>query len=231
MPMPICRDIFFDLDGTLADSFPGIDFSARRAMAEVFPGRPAPDFRPYIGPPIREIFRRALPENDPLVLEALNTAFRRSYDGEGWARTVTYPGVLETLAAVRAKGYRCHVLTNKPLQPTVRILRHLGLMPHLSEIIAPESRQPPFGSKVEAALHTRDRLGLATGEAMIVGDSTDDAAAAAACGFQFVAVTYGYGNVAQTTEYTRHFLLVQFSQFTRILPPDPITQPDNTPSR
>lgn len=217
MPMPIWRDIFFDLDGTLVDSFPGIDFSARTAMAEVYPGKQVPDFRPFIGPPIREIFRRALPETDPSVLDALNAAFRRSYDEGGWARTVAYPGVLETLAALRTGGYRCHVLTNKPLHPTERILQYLGLMPHLGEIIAPESRAPPFSSKVEAALHMRTRLGLGAGEAMIVGDSVDDAAAAAACGFQFTAVTYGYGNAAQQANYPRHYNLAAFPNLSDIL--------------
>ena len=85
--------LFFDLDGTLVDSFPGISFSAAAALAQALPGRKVPDFLPFIGPPIREIFRRALPENDPGILAHLEQSFRTSYNSEGWRKTRAYPGV------------------------------------------------------------------------------------------------------------------------------------------
>lgn len=189
------RQVFFDLDGTLVDSFPGIEFSARAAMAEVLPDRASPDFRPFIGPPIREIFRRALDRPDEPTLGRLEAAFRQSYDHEGWLRTTPYPGVRETLRQLSGHGLTGHVLTNKPRPPTLRILQHLELVGFFAEIITPEFRSPPYATKLEAALDARRRLGLAGGDAVVVGDSPDDAAAAAGCGFGFVAVTFGYGGV------------------------------------
>lgn len=213
-----CRDIFFDLDGTLVDSFPGIEFSARTALAEIRPTCCAPDFRSHIGPPIREIFRRALGEESTEVLDALNAAFRRCYDGGAWMRTVAYPGVAETLTVLRRAGYRCHVLTNKPLLPTRRILQHLDLTPMFDEIIAPESRTPCFRSKVEAALFMRSHLGLTTGQGVVVGDSEDDHAAAETCGYKFIAVAYGYGDVAKKIPLGQHYILAEFKQLTQFLP-------------
>ena len=186
--------IFFDLDGTLVDSFPGIDFSARAALASVFPERLVPDFRPFIGPPVREVFRRALGDDDTEVLDRLEQAFRRSYDVEGWSRTLSYPGVGDVLAALSDLGLVCHVLTNKPKRPTHEILRHLSLDHYFGEVISPDSRIPGYTSKTEAALDARRRFGLSGPETLLVGDSTDDGAAAEACGFRFAATCFGYGN-------------------------------------
>lgn len=203
--------IFFDLDGTLVDSFPGIEFSARVALASVCPKRAAPDFRPFIGPPIREVFRRALVEDDAQVLDALERAFRRSYDADGLLRTEAYPGVAEGLAELRDLGLVCHLLTNKPLRPTHEILRQLSLDGFFIEVITPDSRTPRYASKSEAAMEACRRHGLAGPETLLVGDSPDDGVAAAACGFQFATACFGYGNVHLESSITVHFRLECFS--------------------
>ena len=77
--MPV-KHIFFDLDGTLLDSHPGILFSFETAMKEVIPDRGIPDFVRFVGPPVREVFRLALAENDPKILESLEVSFRKSTD-------------------------------------------------------------------------------------------------------------------------------------------------------
>lgn len=217
--------IFFDLDGTLVDSFPGIEFSARSALSSVCPGVAAPDFRPFIGPPIREVFCRALAEEDAGTLDHLEQAFRTSYDADGWRRTQTYPGVGKVLAELRAIGLVCHVLTNKPQRPTHEILRHLSLDGFFDEVITPDSRTPKYASKTEAALEARRRHGLAGPETLLVGDSPDDGAAADACGFQFAAACFGYGNAHRECASAVHFRLECFADLlstvrlaTRIIP-------------
>ena len=202
--------IFFDLDGTLVHSFPGIAFSANSAVSRVLPDLTAPDFLPYIGPPIREIFRQALREENPEKLFLLEQAFRKSYDSEGWTKTTAFPGVAKTLGSLREANITCFVLTNKPHRPTQAILRHLGLETFFANVFTPDTRTPHFVSKVEAALDARDRMGLPAGKGMIVGDSLDDAAAAEACGFQFAAATSGYGTAHLQQRHPVHYRLARF---------------------
>lgn len=202
--------LFFDLDGTLVDSFPGIAFSASAALAQVLPGRPAPDFLPFIGPPIREIFRRALPENDLKILDRLEQSFRASYNAEGWRATRAYAGVEKVLTQIRQSGRICRVLTNKPQQPARAILRQLGLERFFDDVITPDWRSPGFSSKVEAALDFRRRHDLAFETTLLVGDSDDDGAAAAACGFKFAAVKFGYGRACENCGHPVHCRLERF---------------------
>ncbi len=202
--------IFFDLDGTLVHSFPGIAFSANAAVSQVFPDMTPPDFLPFIGPPIREIFRQALHEEDPEKLLLLEQAFRKSYDSEGWTKTTAFPGVAKTLGSLRESNITCFVLTNKPYRPTQAILRHLGLETFFASVFTPDTRTPHFISKVEAALDARDQIGLPASKGLVVGDSMDDAAAAEACGFQFAAATFGYGTAHLQKRHAVHYRLARF---------------------
>ncbi len=209
--------IFFDLDGTLVDSLPGISFSATEALARVCPGKTIPDFSPFIGPPIRDIFQLALQAEDVDLLDRLCLAFRQSYDSQGWTKTKVYPGVNRVIASLYDSGMICRVLTNKPLVPTLRILRHLSLDGFMSEVITPDKRSPGFASKIEAALDAQSRHSLTGTCALVVGDSSDDGAAAEACGFQFAAVTYGYGAAHRLTRPSVHFKLKQFADLLEVV--------------
>ncbi|MDB5336974.1 MAG: hypothetical protein JWN70_2593 [Planctomycetaceae bacterium] len=211
--------IFFDLDGTLVDSFPGIEYSAQCAVTSVLPDRVIPDFRSFIGPPIREVFRRALGEDRAEILRELELAFRKSYDGAGLRRTQAFPGVPEALATVRELGFQCHVLTNKPQRATQEILQNLSLISFFDGVVTPDSRLPAYTTKTEAALATSRKLGLSGPETLLVGDSADDAAAAAACGFRFAAVCFGYGNAHRECVSEVHFRLESFGELLHICEP------------
>lgn len=190
------ENVIFDLDGTLIDSSAGIEYSARAAVARVLPGARLPSLRPFIGPPLREVFRLALREMPGLVarkLEELEREFRASYDIAGWRMSVAYDGAASTLAALSRQPARCFVVTNKPAFSAVSILRELGLSHWLSDIVSPDSRKPAFACKADAVEYLLDRHAIDPRSAVLVGDSRDDADAARCNGIAFIAATYGYG--------------------------------------
>lgn len=185
-----------DLDGTLVDSIPGIDAAARAGLAQVAPGETLPSLRAFIGPPIRTMLQRALGWTDAARLDALEKAFRVHYDGGAWRETKPYEGVDAALRELRARGGRLHVLTNKPVQPTARIMDHLGWTGLMDAIVSPQSRTPHYPDKAAAAIDLRATRGLPAGGTLLVGDSADDEAAARAAGFAFAAAAWGYGDAA-----------------------------------
>lgn len=209
--------VIFDLDGTLVDSMPGIEYAAEVAWAAVQPGPPCPSLRPLIGPPIRSMFRRALPQAEVAALDALERAFRTAYDTEGWRRTAIYPGVLETLTALTAGGIHCFGVTNKPSLPTQRILDHLGLHPYFDVFLSPDSRVPRFASKAEAVAAILIEYALEPKHTVLIGDTTDDARAAVECGLRFIALTGGYGWANQPVEAPTGWACAQFSDVMMIV--------------
>ncbi len=195
-------NVIFDLDGTLVDSLPGIEESARVAIARVLPEEPVPELRALIGPPIATMFALAWPDLDQLRLEQLVSEFRKHYDAAGCLLSKPYPQVAETLAHLHQAGRRLFVLTNKPTAPAKKILAHLGWSAFFTEIMGPDAVSPPFHRKSDGARLLSQKHGLAPGSAILVGDGVDDGEAAAAGGFPFVVASYGYGKAADKKLFT-----------------------------
>src|SRR5690242_19773439 len=105
------RSYFFDVDGTLVDSLPGIEFSVRAALRSTgkdFDGALAH----LIGPPIRQVLRKILKNESDSELDRVEEQFRKYYDSEGWKRSNLYPGVEVTLRELRDQGNQLFVFTN-----------------------------------------------------------------------------------------------------------------------
>ena len=83
--------VIFDLDGTLIDSLPGIEFSVKAAFDACGVHGTTNDLHSMIGPPIRTILEQAGNVTDERELLDLEKAFRKSYDDEGWKMSTCYP--------------------------------------------------------------------------------------------------------------------------------------------
>ena len=213
--------IIFDLDGTLADTHPGIAAAFHAALLDILPNTPVPDFIHHIGPPVREVFRKTLGCVDDITLDLLNTAFRHHYDGGCWKNSQPYSGITGLLHYLHLQGIPCSVLTNKPSLPTSRILDHLNLLSYFDKVISPDSVSPCFRVKSEAAAHLAGLLNLEPSTTWLIGDSEDDATAAALCGFRFAAAAYGYGQVHHQTHLPIHLILPNVEYFLAYLQTPP----------
>ena len=91
-------------------------------------------------------------------LNAYLKRFLAHYEAEPVRLTRAYAGVPETLAVLRAAGYRCAVCTNKPQRATDMILDALGLAPYFGAILGADAVQnrKPHPDHLAAAL-TADR--------------------------------------------------------------------------
>jgi phosphoglycolate phosphatase len=187
------RNILFDLDGTLIDSLPGIEFSVDCALAQCGMPPRHRELRPLIGPPIRSIFSQLLDGPPEDRLSALEQAFRSSYDETGWSKTVPADFAIDTLRAFHDAGLRLFLVTNKPSTPTAQIVEHLRIGPLFSEILCRNSRTPPFASKADMLRHLIRVHQLEPGECLYVGDTSEDYRAAEEVGLPVAIVAYGYG--------------------------------------
>jgi phosphoglycolate phosphatase len=187
------RAVLFDLDGTLVDSFPGIEFSVDCSLAECHAPQRHRDLRPLIGPPIRSILQELAPDADKQQLSALEQAFRTSYDSEGWRKTVLHDGALETLTRLRMAGLGLFLATNKPLAPTQKILDGLGIAGLFTDVLCRDCKTPPFQSKQEMLQDIVATHRLSPAACIYVGDSFEDFRAASEAGVPVALVAHGYG--------------------------------------
>ncbi len=187
------KSVIFDLDGTLVDSLPGIEYAVHHAINSVLSDTTKIDFRRLIGPPIRDIFCLMYPKIEEKKLNTLVNEFRRIYDSVGWQKTCLFDGVKEMLNNIKGINISIFMVTSKPKMPTLNILNQLQLTAYFLDVISPDIFNPPFSSKTEGVAYLINKFSLDTSNLLLVGDTQEDAKAAKACGIPFVAVTYGYG--------------------------------------
>lgn len=204
-------NLIFDLDGTLIDSFPGIQYAIKEALKITLPGRPIPNLRPLIGPPIREIFKKVIEDAAPDLINELERQFRLIYDNIGWRKSIAYKGLSETLAQLARLGVTDFIVTNKPILSTSKILFRLGINQYFREFISPDIKEPIFNSKAAMIAYLLKKHSLDKNTTAYVGDSEDDRLAAKKCHVKFVAIAYGYGKVLARKQSKKAILVSTFS--------------------
>jgi phosphoglycolate phosphatase len=187
--------ILLDLDGTLIDPAAGILGCVRQTLEAL--GRPvAPDedLRWVIGPPPRVSFARLLGgRGDP---EEAVRLYRSRYGETGIFEAAVYPGVIDALAALEARGLKLLLCTSKARPFAERIVEHFGLSPYLAGVYGAEL-DGRFDDKGDLIAHLLKAESLAPEAACMVGDREYDMRAAARHGIPGIGVLWGYGDAAE----------------------------------
>ncbi len=189
------RAVLFDLDGTLVDSAPDLAGALDTLLASH--GR-APvgvaAARAMIGDGAAKLVERGFCATGGLTapLDALVPAFMSLYEGRIAAQTRPFPGVVATLARLAGAGIGLGVCTNKPDRATAALLGALDLARFFAVAVGGDGKRKPDPQPVRRALSA---LGATPGEALFVGDSAIDVAAARATGLKVVVVAFGYARI------------------------------------
>ena len=189
--------LLFDLDGTLVDSVPDL----ANALNEVLRERgyaPLSDAEvaPMVGDGVPALVARAFEARGASAAEAVEALPRyiKIYEANATNLTRPYPGVPETLSRLRRRGYRTAVCTNKLQQASETVLRGLDLSA-LFDAVAGGDRYPVKKPDKGHLLRLIAELGGNPEQAVMIGDSENDAAAAHAAAVPLVMMRYGYARV------------------------------------
>lgn len=190
------RAIVFDLDGTLVDTALDLGGALNRLLAEY--SRPAVtlnDIRHMVGDGAAKLVERGFLATGglPLPLPDMTKRFIELY-GAGIAdESVAFPGVVETLERCADAGIGLGVCTNKPLGLTRALLDKLDLSRFFAAVAGGDGPvRKPDPRHILGVLET---LRAAPENSLMVGDSTNDVAAARGAGMKVVVVSFGYTTV------------------------------------
>jgi phosphoglycolate phosphatase len=192
--------LIFDLDGTLADTAPDLLGATNAVLAAR--GRPLLDLahlRHMVGFGAVALILQAMEASGTPVTEAempplieIFLAHYRAHIADG---TRLFPGVPETLAALKARGARLGVLTNKPQELTDLLLPRLALDGLFSAIYG-AGRQSY--TKPDPRIFHEVVEDCGGGPGVMIGDSITDLSTARAAGAPCILFTYGYTHVPVT---------------------------------
>jgi phosphoglycolate phosphatase len=184
--------VLCDFDGTLVDSSDGILETLRSCLSSVGKRSTVELTRQLIGPPLRTLIEVVAASSDVNARTEIEMAFRREYDERGYLATRPYPGIAEALTELRAHGVHLHIVTNKRLLPTLRILEMLGWSDVFSTVNTLDSGSAGT-TKTQVVAHLLSQLRVRASSVALVGDSLDDAIAARNNSICYAWATWGYG--------------------------------------
>ena len=190
------RAVIVDLDGTLIDTLDDFVVALNRVLSEL---ALAPVDRGFlertIGKGSEHLVRSTLLQvgADAALYPQAWALYQRHYLAVNGEHASVYPGVVEGLTALKARGLMLACLTNKPTAFALPLLRQKGLDGFFSVVFGGDAfeRKKPDPLPL---IKTCDALGTAPAQTLMVGDSSNDARAARAAGCPVVLVSYGYNH-------------------------------------
>lgn len=186
--------VIFDLDGTLLDTLDDLMDATNYALGQMgFPARSRKEVQAFVGNGVAKLMERALPAGaSPSDAAMALDIFKPYYALHSKDKTAPYPGVLETLSALRAGGCKLAVVSNK-FDSAVKALAQ-DYFPGLIDLAAGENEASGVPKKPDSTmvLQTIAALGSAPDRAVYVGDSDVDLQTAKNSGLPCISVTWGF---------------------------------------
>lgn len=187
------RLLIFDLDGTLADTLPGIRDGVNLTMEQYgFPTRSYEEIRVRVGKGARDLIRRSMPDGaaeDAELYERVFADYDRTY-ATTYANCTVYEGMTETLKVLKARGYLLAVLSNKQDAYVKTMVKEL-FGTELFSLVAGQTDLPKKPDPT-VPLMIAEQLGFTAEQCAFVGDSEVDAQTGTNAGMLAVACSWGY---------------------------------------
>ena len=183
----------FDLDGTVLNTLDDLADAANAVLASNnMPSRTREEIRSFVGNGIRKLIERAVPNGaDNATIDKVTADFKAYYGAHCADKTAPYAGIPEMLTALREKGVRTAVVSNKAdfaVQPLVK--QYFGDLFDMA--LGEDAQKRPAKPAPDMVWHVLDTLGAAAEDAVYIGDSDVDVLTAKNAGLACVAVTWGF---------------------------------------
>ena len=205
----------FDLDGTLLNTIADLGAACNHALAAFgYPLHTPEDYPRLVGNGVNRLIERALPPEARSEAEVLRLreAFVPFYNAHNKVQTRPYEGIPELLAALKSRGWRLAVASNKYQAATADIVNHY--FPHVFDVVlgeregCPRKPDPHIVSDIltliassELSLPAQKPVTRAV-TAVYIGDSDVDMLTAHNAALPAVACTWGFCSRSTLLQYS-----------------------------
>lgn len=189
--------IFFDFDGTLVDTGPGIMNATHYALLKYGINEENSEIlRLFVGPPLIDSFGKYYGFSYEKACDAV-IKFREYYLVKGKTECDIYPRVIEMLDKLKKAGKHLAVATGKPEDLAHRIAGQFGLTDYFDTIHGSyvDEEGEHRTDKTEIINLIRDELNISDPDSCImVGDRANDIQGAHGAGIKAIGSLWGYGS-------------------------------------
>ena len=210
--------LFFDLDGTLTDSFEGIANGVIYALDKMgIKVNDKSDLRSFIGPPLAYEFKRKYNFSDEVCKKA-TSYFHEYFERQGMFENTPYEHIDDLLSSLSDAGYKSVIATSKPEPYAKKILDHFNLSKYFTLIAGSELNGTRL-TKQDVIAYAIDRLSEITNptnqdsahqidinKILMIGDRHHDITGAKENGIASMGVLYGYGTRSELCDAGADFI-------------------------
>lgn len=187
------RAVFFDLDGTLADTAPDLAAALNQLLTENNrPALPYGQIRPVVSHGGNALIRLGfdITEDEP-AFKSLRKRFLELYQARLHNGTTLFAGMAEVLDTLDNECRIWGVITNKPAWLTNPLMEQLGLGGRAACVVCGDSTA--YSKPHPAPMELANRItNTQPGTSLYVGDARRDIEAGHAAGMHTLVALYGY---------------------------------------
>ena len=196
------KHYIFDLDGTLLDTAPDLARAIQDTlMAFGLPPITLQETKTFIGGGARQFVQASLKGkgNDPIFFETFFAAYMIRYEAYQLEVISIYPGIIDVLKTIQARGHHAYIFSNKPHALTVKLIDRV--FPQLFKGV--HGHVPGTLPKPDRLMFDRFALShrIHLPESVFIGDAPPDILMGQMLGIPTIAVTYGYTDTTVLTSY------------------------------
>jgi phosphoglycolate phosphatase len=190
----IFEAVIFDLDGTLLDTLTDIGDAVNRVLANKgFPTHEIPTYRNLVGDGARILIERALPDKyrKKKIIDACLEEYIEDYSHNYNVTSKPYSAIPNLLDALKAKGLKLGILSNKPDAITKNCAKAF-LSKWDFDVVLGQRDSVPRKPDPNGALEAAKRLSIPPSHIIYVGDTAIDMKTAVSAGMFPLGVLWGF---------------------------------------
>ena len=194
------KAVIWDLDGTLLDTLEDLMNSVNYALEKFgMPKITLMQTRRFVGNGVGRLIQLAVPEGtDKETEEKVLAIFKNHYEEHSLDITRPYDGVVDVLKALKEKGYKLAIVSNK-IENAVGELAE-KFFPGLIDVAIGETPDVPKKPAPDMIYKALDKLGIEKIEAIFIGDSDVDVATSINSGLDMLTVLWGFRDEEELIE-------------------------------
>jgi len=209
-------NIIFDFDGTLTDSRRDIAGAQLWALQQLgVDSYREEDLYPLIGKPLHDTFASLLPHDQHSRIPEAIALYAEYYPPRALDTTVLFPGVRETLTALRQQGHRLAIASTKKGAGILRATEFFGITAFFDQLQGSDGI--PFKPAPDVLHLILRAQGWDRQETIMVGDTDSDLQAGRAAGVATCAVTYGSLTREQLAVHRPDFFVEHFAELPAVV--------------